>query len=100
MVESLESQHRLDPLLHSPMVLLHQIVQVLTGSKPGRDWKVRRLLLSPAPRDRCRIGIHRDLGGRVFFIAPRRKALAALTSRLRLKKKSTVGPALSTARYK
>src|SRR6266853_5626770 len=31
-VESLESQHRPDSLLHSPMVLLHQIVQVLAGS--------------------------------------------------------------------
>src|SRR6202163_3256587 len=37
-VESLESQHRPDSLLHSPMVLLHQIVQVLvdrTWTRPG-----------------------------------------------------------------
>src|SRR5450432_294865 len=31
-IELLESQHRPDPLLHSPMVLFHQIVQVLAGS--------------------------------------------------------------------
>ena len=36
----------------------------------------------------------------VFFIALRRNDLAAFTSRFRLRKKSTVWPALSTARYR
>jgi hypothetical protein len=31
-VESLHSQHRPDSLLHSPIFLFHQIVQVLAGS--------------------------------------------------------------------
>src|SRR6202163_4336310 len=37
---------------------------------------------------------------RVFFTALRRNDLAAFTSRFRLRKKSTVWPALSTARYR
>src|SRR6202162_4326121 len=40
------------------------------------------------------------VGTRVFFIALRRNDLAAFTSRFRLRKKSTVWPALSTARYR
>jgi hypothetical protein len=40
------------------------------------------------------------VGVRRFFIALRRKVLAAVRSRLRLRKKSTVRPALSTARYR
>jgi hypothetical protein len=31
-LESLESQHRPDPLLYSPMILLDHVVQVFAGS--------------------------------------------------------------------
>jgi hypothetical protein len=48
MVESLEPQHRPDSLLHSPMILLHPIVQA-GWIVPGRDTEVRRLPASLAP---------------------------------------------------
>jgi hypothetical protein len=40
-IESFESQHRPDSLLHSPVVLLHQIVQVLAGSNLDATWLTR-----------------------------------------------------------
>ena len=54
--------------------------------------------------DRRRVGttfVDRDLlGNPLRPMALRRKRSAALRSRLAVKKKSTVAPALSTARYK
>src|SRR5712691_2069669 len=62
-IESLESQHRPDSLLHSPMVLLHKIVQVLAGSNLDATRKFAILLhLSHCPV-RGRIGVQRDLRG-------------------------------------
>src|ERR1700682_1447464 len=60
-VESLESQHRPDSLLHSPMVLLYQIVQVLAGSNLDATRKFAVFLhLSNRPVRGC-IGVQRDL---------------------------------------
>jgi hypothetical protein len=42
-VESLESQHGPDSLLHSPMVLLHPVVQVLAGADLQPPVEVRRV---------------------------------------------------------
>ncbi len=61
--ESLESQHGPDSLLHSPMVLLHQIVQLLAGSNLDATRKFAVFLhLSHCPV-RGRIGVQRDLRG-------------------------------------
>jgi len=57
----LESQHRPASLLHSPMVLLHQIVQVLAGSNLDATRKFAIFLhLSHRPV-RGRIGVQRNL---------------------------------------
>ena len=62
-IESLESQHRPDSLLHSPMVLLHQIVQVLAGSNPDATRKFAVVLHLPHRTMRGRIGVQRDFRG-------------------------------------
>src|SRR6202140_5836336 len=62
-VELLESQHRPDPLLHSPMVLLHQIVQVLAGSNLDATRKFAAFFHLPHRTMRSSIGVQRDLGG-------------------------------------
>src|SRR5450432_167518 len=62
-VESLESQHRPDSLLHSPMVLLHQVVQVLAGSNLDATRKFAVCLHLPHRTMRGRIGVQRDLRG-------------------------------------
>src|SRR5712692_2113567 len=60
-VESLESHHRPDSLLHSPMVLLYQIVQVLAGSNLDAARKFAVFLhLSHRPVRGC-ISIQCDL---------------------------------------
>src|SRR5580704_1568384 len=93
-VESFESEHRLDPLFDSPVVLFDEIVQLLPRSD-SHSWEVRPSPSFPAPRDAMphrRPALSSSVC--VFFIALRRKALAAFSSRFRLKKKSTVPPAL------
>src|SRR5215469_15215646 len=62
-VESLESQHRPDSLLHSPMVLLHHMVQVLAGSNLDASRKFAVVLHLPHRTMRGRIGVQRDLRG-------------------------------------
>src|SRR6266851_3338514 len=61
--ESLESQHRPDSLLHSPMVLLHQIVQVLAGSNLDATRKFAAFFHLPHRTMRSSIGVQRDLCG-------------------------------------
>src|ERR1700681_529690 len=55
-IELLESQHRPDPLLDSPMVLLHQIVQVLAGSNLDATRKFGAFFHLPARTLLSRIG--------------------------------------------
>src|SRR5450432_3710662 len=62
-VESLESQHRPDSLLHSPMILLHQVVQVLAGSNLDATRKFAVFLHLPHRPVRGRIGVQGDLRG-------------------------------------
>src|SRR5215467_10893270 len=100
-VESFESQHRPNPLFDSAVVLFDEIVQVLARSHFYSARKFAGLLHLPHCAMRRRIGVQRDLGGCApVLIALRRKVLAAVTSRFRLRKKSTVRQALSTARYR
>src|ERR1700730_13773874 len=75
------------------MVLPHQIVQVLAGSNLDATRKFAVCWCEAALASQVIF-----VGTRVFFIALRRNDLAVLTSRFRLRKKSTVWPALSTAR--
>jgi hypothetical protein len=63
MVESLESQHRPDSLLHSPMVLLHPIVQVRAGSNLDATRKLAVFLHLTHRPVRGRIGVQRDRHG-------------------------------------
>src|SRR5215470_8636758 len=97
-VESFESQHRTDPLFDSAVVLFDEIGSIALLL----DVDVPRSPSSPALRDATPHKASRVIlvGVRWFFIALRRKVLAAVTSRFRLRKKSTVQPALSTARYR
>src|ERR1700676_1368470 len=60
-IELLESQHRPDPLLHSPMVLFHQIVQVLAGSNLDATRKFAAFFHLPHRTMRSSIGVQRDL---------------------------------------
>src|SRR5262249_12353997 len=62
-IESLDSQHRPDALLHSPMVLLHQIIQVLAGSNLDATGKFAVFFHLPYGTVRGRIGVQRDLRG-------------------------------------
>src|SRR6266853_67191 len=62
-VESLEYQHGPDSLLHSAMVLLHQVVQVLAGADLHPPRKLAGLLHFPHRAMRSRIGVQRDLRG-------------------------------------
>src|SRR6202171_2575909 len=97
-VESLEAQHGPNSLLYPPMVLLHQIVQVLAGSNCDTTRKFAVCFHLPHRTVRSRIGVQRDLRGHASVL--HRTDLAAFTSRFWLRKKSTVWPALSTARYR
>jgi hypothetical protein len=85
-VESFESEHRPNPLFDSPVVLFDEIVQVLARSHFYSARKFAGLFHFPHRAMRCRIGVQRDLVGvRVLPIALRRKVLAAVTSRFRLR---------------
>src|SRR5229473_1743911 len=62
-VQSLEPQHGPDSLLHSAMVLLDQVVQVLAGADLHPPRKLAGLLHFPHRAMRSRIGVQRDLCG-------------------------------------
>src|ERR1700694_1366799 len=62
-IELLESQHRPDPLLHSPMVLFHQIVQVLAVSNLDATRKFAAFFHLPHRTMRSRIAVQRDFRG-------------------------------------
>jgi hypothetical protein len=61
MVESLEPEHRPDPLFHSPVVLFDEVVPVLTGSDSHSSGKLACLLHFPHGAVRCRVGVQGDL---------------------------------------
>src|SRR5215469_18644112 len=97
----LNPKHRPNPLFDSTVVLFDEIVQVLARSHSYSTWKFAGLLHLPHCAMRRRVGVLCDLGGCAPVLHRiARKVLAAATSRLRLRKKSTVRPALSTDRYR
>lgn len=97
--QGLEPQYRPRQPFHGPMVLLHEIIEILAlaDGDPG--------VVGPiVPLNR---GVLLPLWSMVIFsgspwvrIALRKKAAAAARSRVGLNKKSTVWPSVSTARYK
>jgi hypothetical protein len=98
-VEFLDHPMSQDPHDHLRKDYFDQVIQILAGSDLHSLWKFAIFLHLPHRPMRCCIGVQCDFAGlRVFFIALRRKLLAAFTSRFWLRKKSTVRPALSTAR--
>ena len=108
-LETLQSQHRPQPLLDPSVILLDPVVQGLAAPHYHalRQFAAifqicqRAMGKSATARWDAAYASRVTLAGtRCPFIALRKNALAALVSRSRLKKKSTVLPALSTARYR
>src|SRR5262249_13681722 len=59
-VESFEPQHRYNPLLEPPMILLDDIVQIFTGSDPHTTRQATFRFQFPDRPMRRRIGVERD----------------------------------------
>src|SRR5258708_36927259 len=98
--EPLEAEHHSNALLHAPMVLLNQVVQVLRRAQlrvRGRQAIGFQLSHRTA---RCSQAVQRDClrGALLAFDRFAEEPLAAATSRLALSLKATVLPARSTAR--
>src|SRR6267142_1976694 len=92
--EPLEAEHHSDALLHAPMVLLNQVVQVLRRAQL-RVRGQRAIGFQLAHRTvRCSVAVQRDCLRGALLASERfaKEPLAAATLRLALSLKSTVLP--------